>query len=53
MIFKVLPTQTILEFCASKHAEDRHCKGKETSEGEMVPDLVKYTQWEGLELDGP
>lgn len=53
MIFKVLPTQTILELYASKHAEDRHCKGKETSEGEMVPELAKHTQWEGLELDGP
>lgn len=52
MIFKLLPTQTILEFCATKHAEDRHCKGKETGEGEMVPELVKQTQWEELEPDG-
>lgn len=38
---------------ASNHAEDRHCRGKETREGKVAHKLAKHAQWEGLELDGP
>jgi len=50
---KVLGRSSITTKKASNHAENRHCRTKETSEEKVVCELAKYTQWEGLEVDGP
>lgn len=50
---RVLGRSSITAKEASKCAEDRRCRGKETSEGRVVHELAKHAQWGGPKFDGP